>query len=414
MAKRTRKIVIGFIALIALIGACVILRPARLASIFPQTGAAAGDLLVAPKTLSFSIEATALLRATSVQNFGAPPEFANYWQFQIVNMAPEGKAVKPGDPLITFDAQRIRDDLQKFENELDQANKELDKTKVQIDLERQELLTKLATAENNFEKLKLKQSSDPKFDVPNEVEKDRLALEQARREVTALKDRLEWHKKSSEATYQIIVSKKARAENKVNAIKRGMENFQAKADREGVVIYKTKWNGERFQVGENAWSGQSILELPNLDSLIAEAFVPEVDIGKLKIGQPVEITIDAFPGKSYTGSVKSIGTLVRPKAWDIPNKILETQITLDQLDTAIMRPGMSVKTKIETASLKDCLAIPLKSVRTTAEGSLVKIKTDRGWRESPVKLGESNGAEVVVIDGLKAGDRIAVDFVKAK
>jgi multidrug efflux pump subunit AcrA (membrane-fusion protein) len=79
-----------------------------------------------------------------------------------------------------------------------------------------------------------------------------------------------------------------------------------------------------------------------------------------------------------------------------------------------MRPGMSVKARIETASIPDCLAVPLKSLRTTASGSIVKIKTEQGWQEQAVKLGESNGTEVVVVEGLRAGDRIAVDFAKAK
>ncbi len=414
MAKRSKRILITLIGLATIIAAGWYFLPSKLSAIFPRAAATGDEIILAPKTMTFGVDATGILRATSVRNYGAPPEFGNYWQFQIVNMAPEGKQVKSGDSLITFDAQRVRDDLQRLQNELDQAKKELDKTKVQIDLERQELQSKLAAAENNFEKLKLKQTNDPKFDVPNKVEEDRLALEQARREVEALRDRLEWHKKSSEATYQIIVSKKARAENKVNEINRGMENFQAKSDRDGVVIYKTKWNGERFQVGENTWSGQSILEIPELSTLIAEAFVPEVDIGKVKIGQRAEITIDAFPGKAYTGAVKSMGTLIRPKAWDIPNKILDVQIALDRLDAAIMRPAMSVKMRIETSSLPNSLAIPLKAIRTTTEGSKVKLKTEQGWGEQLVKLGDSNGIEVVIAEGLKAGDRIASDFAKAK
>jgi HlyD family secretion protein len=413
MPKRTRRFLVGFL-LIAAVGVAIFLFQSRWQSLFPKVTATGEVFAVTQRTMAFSVNATGVLRATSNQNFGAPPEFGNYWQFQIVNMAAEGKQVKSGDQLIGFDAQKVRDDLQRFQNELDQANKELEKTRSQIDLERQELMSRLAAAENNHEKLKLKQTNDPKFDVPNKVEEDKLAFEQARREVEALKERVEWHKKSSEATYQIIASKKARAENKVNDIKRGMENFQAKADREGVVIYKTKWNGERFQVGENVWSGQSILEIPDLNTIIVEAFVPEVDIGKVKIGQRAEITIDAFQGKSYTGTIKSIGTLIRPKAWDIPNKILDVQIALDQLDTAIMRPGMSNKTKIETAAVENCLAVPLKSVRATAEGALVKVKTEQGWQERTVKLGDSNGTEVIITEGLKAGDRIASDFAKAK
>jgi HlyD family secretion protein len=413
MLKKQKRAIIALTVVVAVIAA-YILFGSRLSSLLPKASATGDEVVISPKTLVFGVDATGLLRATTVQNFGGPPMFANYWQFQIVNLVAEGKQVKAGDMLITFEAQRIRDDLQRFQNELDQANKELEKTRTQIDLERQELQSRLAAAENNHEKLKLKQERDLKVEALNKVEEDRLAFEQARREVAALKERIEWHKKSSEATYQIIVSKKARAENKVNEIKKGMENFQAKADRDGVVIYKTKWNGDKFRVGENVWMGQSILEIPALNTIIAEAFVPEVDIGKVKPGQRAEVTIDAFPDKVYTGSIKSVGTLVRPKAWDIPNKILDIQIALDQLDVSIMRPAMSVKAKIHTSSIENCLAVPLKAIRTTAEGSMIKVKTDQGWREQRVKLGESNGAEVVILEGLKSGDRIGSDFAKAK
>jgi len=363
--------------------------------------------------MSFWVEATGTLRAVSVRNFSAPPAFGEYWQFQIVSMAPEGNNVKSGDLLISFDAQKVREDLQRYQSELDQANKELEKTTATIDLERQELTSKLAESENKFEKLKLKQGISSDIEASNVVEKDNLAYEQARREVEALKERLEWHKKSSEASYNIIQSRKARAENKVNTIQKGMENFEAKADREGVVVYKTKWNGERFRVGENCWSGMPVIEIPDLNTIIGEALVAEVDIGKVKIGQHADVSIDAFPGRTFSGTVKSSGTLVRPKSWDIQNKVLDVQIGLDQLDISVMRPAMSIRVKVETNSIADCMAVPLKAVLTTAEGAMVKVKSESGWRLQAVKLGDSNGADIVVTDGLKPGDHVAVDFIKA-
>jgi HlyD family secretion protein len=316
--------------------------------------------------------------------------------------------------LLMFDAQRVNEDFMKFQNELDQANKELEKTSAQIALERQELTAKLAEAENNYEKLKLKQRVSSDIEASKNIELDMLAVEQAKREVEALKERLEWHKKSSDATYNIIASRKARAENKVAQINQGRERFQAKADRDGVVVYKTKWNGEKFQVGENIWSGQPILEIPDLNTIRAEAFVPEVDIGKIQLGQRAEVTIDAFPGKSYSGKVKHMDTLVRQKAWDIQNKILSVEIELDQLDPSVMRPAMSIKTRIETGAIANCLFVPLKAVKTTAAGALVKVRTETGWREQAVKLGEANATDVVILEGLKAGARVASDYAKVK
>lgn len=410
-AKRT-----GFalIVLAALIVGFSFLRSGAFSAVLPKSGTAADEIVIASRSMSFWVDATGTLRASSVRNFSAPPSFGDYWQFQIVSLAPEGGNVKTGDSLINFDAQKVREDLQRYQSELDQANKELEKTKVSIDLERQELTSRLAASENKFEKLKLKQGVGSDIEASNVIEKDNLAVEQARREVEALKERMEWHKKSSEASYNIILSRKARAENRVSSIQKGMEGFQAKADRDGVVVYKVRWNGERFRVGETVWSGMPVIELPELNTILAEALVPEVDIGKVKIGQHAEVSIDAFPGRSFSGTVKSIGTLVRPKAWDIPNKVLDMQIALDQLDISVMRPAMSIRLKIETNSIADCLAVPLKAVLTTAEGAVVKVKSDTGWRTQKVKLGDSNGADIVVSEGLNAGDRVAASFLKAR
>jgi HlyD family secretion protein len=417
MSKKSKRITVSLMGLVVLAAASFFVVqkiPSKFPSFLSKTVAAEDMLEIAPKMVTFTVDATGTLRATSVQNFGGPAAFDNYWQFQIVSMTPEGKNVKKGDPLIGFDAQKVVMDLQRYQNELDQANKELEKTKVQIDLEQQEINSRLAMAENNFEKLKLKQGMNTEVESSRNIELDKLALEQARMEYEALKDRMNWHKKSSEATFNVIASKKARAENKVNNIRRGMENFQAKADRDGVVIYKTRWNGEKFQVGENVWSGMPIMEIPDLSTIVAEALVPEVDVGKIKVGQTAEISIDAFQGKTYTGKIQSIGTLVRPKAWDIPNKILEVRVLLDQLDTSIMRPAMSIKARILTGSVSDCIAVPIKAIHTTADGSMVKVKTETGWLEQKVKPGDSNGTEIIITEGLKAGDRIAADFIKAK
>jgi len=107
------------------------------------------EITLSPKPFSIDINCSGSLRATSVENFGGPPGFGDYWQFQIVSLVPDGRNVKKGEVLITFDAQKLNQDLQQYQSELDQANKELEKTKVQIDLEEQDLAAKLAEARDS-------------------------------------------------------------------------------------------------------------------------------------------------------------------------------------------------------------------------------------------------------------------------
>jgi hypothetical protein len=110
MLKKQKRVIIG-VALVAAVAAAYVLFGSRLSSLLPKATATGDEVVVAPKTLVFGVDATGLLRATSVQNFGGPPMFANYWNFQIVNLVAEGKQVKAGEQLITFEAQRIREDL---------------------------------------------------------------------------------------------------------------------------------------------------------------------------------------------------------------------------------------------------------------------------------------------------------------
>ena len=219
-----KRIVIVSGILAALAAGSLFFIPSRFLA---ASGATAEDIVIAPRSISFVIQSAGTLKATSVQNFGGPAGFGNYWQWQIVSMIQEGKNVKKGDMLLNFDTQKIMMDLMQFQNELEQAKKELEKTKVQIDLEDTELKAKLAAAQNKYEDFKLKNATNnSNVMAVGQIEEDKLGLEQARQEVAALTEQIEWHKKSSDATYNIIASKKARAENKVNDIKSRIEGFQ--------------------------------------------------------------------------------------------------------------------------------------------------------------------------------------------
>src|SRR5215813_12826417 len=111
MIKRIIMIVVG----LAIVGALSLLFiPNRF---FASAGTTDDLLTIAPKTVSFGINSPGILRATSVQNFGGPAGFDNYWQWQIVSLIQEGKNVKKGDVLINFDTQKINMDLMQFQNE---------------------------------------------------------------------------------------------------------------------------------------------------------------------------------------------------------------------------------------------------------------------------------------------------------
>src|SRR2546428_7919783 len=92
MVKKQKRVIIA-LAFIAAAIAAYVLFGSRLSSLLPKATATGDQVVVAPKTLVFNVDATGLLRATSVQNFAGPPMFGAYWQFQIVNIVADGNQV---------------------------------------------------------------------------------------------------------------------------------------------------------------------------------------------------------------------------------------------------------------------------------------------------------------------------------
>ena len=80
----------------------------------------------------------------------------------------------------------------------------------------------------------------------------------------------------------------------------------------------------------------------DLKSLIIRVNLNEVDIAKVKVGQPVRITLDAYPQKTFTGKVR----FVAPAAKLVDKiKVFQVEVALDELDDAF-RTGMSANVEI--------------------------------------------------------------------
>ena len=138
-----------------------------------------------------------------------------------------------------------------------------------------------------------------------------------------------------------------------------------------------------------------------------KAKVPEVDIGKIKVGQKVEITADAFSDKPFQGTVR----LVAPEAVVEQNVTsFEVRIALDT-GKELLRSGMNVNTVFSGKRTSNALTVP-----TTAIGSK-KGKTGvyiPGENNEPkfkeIKVGGSVKDKIQVLEGLQPGDRVFIDI----
>src|SRR5690606_42047586 len=94
-----------------------------------------------------------------------------------------------------------------------------------------------------------------------------------------------------------------KAQREFEAIQRLASAFTILAPEDGMVIYTKGWDNKPIKAGSqiNTWD-PTVATLPDLSQMMSKTFVNEVDVRKVKVGQPVEIGLDAYPDKKLTGS----------------------------------------------------------------------------------------------------------------
>ena len=182
------------------------------------------------------------------------------------------------------------------------------------------------------------------------------------------------------------------------------------APRDGTVIYLSdpRREREKKKIGDSAWRGEKILEIPNLRLMRAEGEIDEADAGRVAVGQRVTLRLDAHPDVIYTGRVRSIHGAVQKRSLGDPVKVVALDLSLDRTDPQRMRPGMRFLGTIELDRVPRALAVPAEAVFNRPEGPVVFRRTRWGTEEVRPRLGRRNDRWVEIVSGLSAGDSIAL------
>ncbi len=170
----------------------------------------------------------------------------------------------------------------------------------------------------------------------------------------------------------------------------------------GVIASVTTQEGETVAAGLNAPTFVTILDLERLQ---VNAFVDEVDIGKVAIGQRVLFTVDAFPAKDFAGHVEAI----YPTA-TIQDNVVKyiVAIAIDDEERGLLRPEMtaSVQIRLETRTV---LAIPARAIRQEGGRNVVYVAAESGTETRAIRVGWRDGPWAEIVDGLTAGERILLN-----
>ena len=210
------------------------------------------------------------------------------------------------------------------------------------------------------------------------------------------------------STSQAIAAQQAQvAEAQANAqnIQVNLANATLSSPINGVVSV------QNAKIGEIAAAGQTITSVISSNNLEIAAEVPETDIGKISIGNAVDMTFDAFPGETFPGKVFYIDPAETIVSGVVDYKI---KVSFDKSDARI-KSGLTANLDIKTQEDDNAFILPQYAVIQNASGTFVEIIQNGSPTQIPVTLGiRDQKGNVEITNGVTEGEQVVNIGLKAQ
>ena len=186
-----------------------------------------------------------------------------------------------------------------------------------------------------------------------------------------------------------------------------LSNTRVVAPMDGVVTARDVQVGQIISSPiSNVGGGTTVLTLSDLTRMFVLAAVDEADIGRVQVGQPARVTVDAFPGKRFAGSVVRIA----PRGVNVSNVVtFEVKIEVISAERVLLRPEMTANIEIEAARRENALLVPADAVVRKGGKPQVTVRKADGTKEDRgVETGIGDGQRVEITAGLAEGETVLV------
>ena len=164
-----------------------------------------------------------------------------------------------------------------------------------------------------------------------------------------------------------------------------------------------------INAGQYLAPGTSVVTLQALDPIFFDFFVPQQQLSAIKVGQNISVSVDAYPGATFTGKV----TTIDPKV-DNATRNIAVRATLPNPQRKLL-PGMYATAQISTGTPQRFITVPQTSIIFNPYGNMVFLVQESTGKDGKklltakqtvVTTGQTRGDQIAVTGGLKEGDVI--------
>lgn len=362
---------------------------------------------VTKSTLYLEIYEEGEIEAINSTNITAPNISWRFGNLKITSLVKDGKEVEKGDTLVVFDPSEVNKGVTEAESRLEMNLAELEKMEAQHQSDLEELHADYEVTRISQEISKIRfESAGYEADIKRKeiqlnLEKANIALARAKEQID---NRIKIQKEEIKQKKLSINQDRARLQEANETLKK----LYLISPSTGIAIINRNWSsGNKFQIGDQTWSGFPLIQLPDLSSLRATVKINEVDIAKIQKGLKVEIKPDAFSDSVYSGVVNSVANLAVNKEGSSKIKVFPVEINMNQTSGKLL-PGLTVSCRIIIGKVENALLLPIDAIRTEGDVSYVYKKTAKGFQKVIVETSSSNSDFIIVTKGLEEHNTVAL------
>ena len=213
-------------------------------------------------------------------------------------------------------------------------------------------------------------------------------------QVQAARQQYQSAQNTAQQSYRSLLAARAR----VDLARKSAADTVVRAPFNGIVAERL------VSTGDYVSRGMKVATVVRIDPVRVELTVPEQYLSQVKAGQMVRLSVDAYPGETFTASVRFVSPSLKPD-----QRALTVEAVAKNPDGRL-KPGLFATALLQQPAPAPALLVPATSVETVAGTSRVYvIAADNKVEERIVTLGEKVGDRVEIATGVKAGERVAAN-----
>jgi HlyD family secretion protein len=347
------------------------------------------------------------IEATRSVQINSPNISWRYGMLKITKLVEDGSQVEAGDTVVIFDPSEVQKAIVDSEAELEIKEAELKQLKAEQQSTVKELeadleITRISQEISRIEFETANYEADiRKKEIQLNLKKANIALERA-------KEQLENRKKIQQEELKQKMLEISQSKSELNDARETLQKMFMVSPSNGIAIINHNWSSDnKFQEGDQCWSGYPLIELPDMSELKATVQINEVDISKVTKGLRAEIKPDAFSDSVFDAEVIKVANLAVNKERGSKIKVFPVEVLIKSKNEKLL-PGLTVSCRIIVDEIDDVLYVPLEAVRSEAGKPFVYVKNVTGFEKKFIETGETNTDFVRVISGLKEDQEVAL------